>query len=74
MLDNNVFGVIRLLERTKHSLTIAECIKYLTLNIKPVFGLDISGSAWFDIDTPQDVEFVNSFLAGSLKCRGSGMD
>lgn len=74
ILDGTIFEVIRLLEKMKPSLTITDCIRYLTLNVKPVRGLDVSGYLWFDIDAPQDIDFVNSFLAGSPKCRGSGME
>lgn len=74
MLDNTIFEVIHMLEKRKPDLTITDCIKHLTLNVKPVWGFDISGYVWFDIDTQQDVEFVNSFLCEALKCQRNGTE
>ncbi len=74
ILDNAIFNVIYQLERQKPDLTITDCIKYLSLNVKPVWGCNITGHFWFDIDTKQDIEFVESFLRGALKCPESGME
>lgn len=74
LLDYTIFEVIQILEKRKPSLTISDCIKYLTLNMRPVWGFDISGRLWFDIDTPQDVDFANSFLCEVLKCQRNGME
>lgn len=74
ILGDTIFEVIHSLKRRKPNLTITDCIKHLTLNVKPVWGCDISDHLWFDIDTPQDVEFVESFLCGARKCQGNGME
>lgn len=69
ILDNTIFKVINLLEKVKTSLTVTDCIKYLALNVRSVLGFDVSGYLWFDIDTPQDIEFVNSFLVRFIGCQ-----
>ena len=76
LLDNLIFDVIALLERQKPNLTITDCIKHLSLNVKPVWGCDVTGHLWFDIDTPEDVKFVESFLCrgGNVKCQENGME
>jgi len=74
LLNDVIFEIIRLLEKQKPNLTITDCIKHLTLNVEPVWGCDVSDHLWFDIDTPQDVEFVESFLCEALNCQGNGME
>ena len=74
ILDNTIFEVIYHLEKRKPDLTITDCIKYLSLNVKPVWGCDITEHFWFDIDTQQDIEFVESFLREVLKCQENGME
>ncbi len=64
ILDDTIFEVIYQLEKQKPNLTITDCIKYLSLNVKPVWGCDITNHFWFDIDTQQDIKFVESFLRG----------
>ncbi|MEM1587069.1 MAG: sugar phosphate nucleotidyltransferase [Candidatus Bathyarchaeia archaeon] len=73
MLDNSIFGAIHTLEVEKPSVSITDCIKYLTRRVKPVYGFDISGHLWFDIDTPQDIEFINTFL-GRMDAERVGRD
>ncbi|MBS7641402.1 MAG: sugar phosphate nucleotidyltransferase [Candidatus Bathyarchaeia archaeon] len=69
ILDNTIFRVIHFLEGVKTNLTVTDCIKYLTLNVRPVLGFNISGYLWFDIDTPQDIEFINSLLMRFTGCQ-----
>jgi choline kinase len=74
LLDTLVFEVIGSLERRKPSLDVAECIRHLSLNVKPVWACDVSGSLWFDIDTPWDVWFVENLLREAPKCQKTGME
>lgn len=75
LLDNTIFEIIRLLEKRKFpSLTVTECIKHWSLNINPVWGCEVSNHLWFDIDTQQDVTFVESFLCEALKCQKNGTE
>jgi len=69
-----LFKVIGSLERQKPSLDVAECIRHLSLNVKPVWACDVSGRLWFDIDTPWDVEFVENLLREAPKCQKTGME
>ncbi|MBC7131199.1 hypothetical protein H5T51_08345, partial [Candidatus Bathyarchaeota archaeon] len=63
ILDKTIFKTLHQLEKIKTNLTISECIKHLSLNIKPVFGCEVSGHLWLDIDTPQDVKFAESIIS-----------
>lgn len=74
LLDDVIFEVIRSLEKQKPALTVTDCIKHLSLKVKPVWGCDISNHLWFDIDTRQDVEFIESFLREVSKCRRNGTE
>ncbi|MEM3641014.1 MAG: sugar phosphate nucleotidyltransferase [Candidatus Bathyarchaeia archaeon] len=74
LLDGAIFEVINSLEKQKPFLDVAECIRYLSLNVKPVWGCDVSGHFWFDIDTPLDVEFVENLLRGASMCQRTGME
>ena len=74
LLDSVIFKVVCSLERQKPSLDVAECIRHLSLNVKPVWGCDVSGHLWFDIDTPRDVEFVENMLSEAPMCQRTGME
>ena len=74
LLDNTIFSVIHSLEKQKPNLSITECIRQLSSKVKPVWGCDVSGCLWFDIDTPQDIEFVESFLKEASKCQKNGTE
>lgn len=74
LLDGAIFEIIHSLEKQKPALTITDCIKHLSLNVKPVWGCNISDHLWFDIDTRQDVEFVEFFLREASKCQRNGTE
>jgi len=74
VLDQSIFPVIDLLERRKPLLTLAECIKYLSLHRRAVWACDVSNHLWFDIDTKEDIYFVEHFLRGVLRCQRAGME
>ncbi|MHA1237998.1 MAG: phosphocholine cytidylyltransferase family protein [Candidatus Odinarchaeia archaeon] len=72
MFDSSVFRVIGRLARSLPKVTITTCVKYLSLIGKPLRACDVSGFLWFDIDTPEDLEFVETFLEGEIECQKSG--
>ena len=74
ILDNSIFKIIKILERTEKDLTITRCVKQSALNGKPLWACNVSGKLWFDIDTKEDVIFVESFLYEALKCQETGME
>ena len=73
LLDGTIFQIIEQMEKKVSPLTITKCIKQLILDGKPLWACDVSNLLWFDIDTPEDVAFVESFLRGVLKCQENGM-
>ncbi len=72
LLDDNIFKIIEQMETKGASLTVTQCVKQLISDDKPLWACDVSNLLWFDIDTQEDITFVESFLGGVPKCQENG--
>jgi len=73
LLDGEVFDIIERLEGVTDDLSITRCMKELVSEGR-LRACDVSGTNWFDIDTPEDLASVESFFMGGRACRKDGTE